>query len=133
MYADGIVTLSSSAKGIQARLSKLEKYWSDWCLNIQKTKEMIFNKVGRNITQKLMFQNNMIDCVSSYKYLGVHLTVSGSFHEARSELHKKALKTYHILRNIFLNLNPGIKTTIHVFESTVKPILLYNVYQNVFG
>lgn len=108
MYADGIVTLSSSAKGIQARLSKLEKYWSDWCLNIQKTKEMIFNKVGRNITQKLMFQNNMIDCVSSYKYLGVHLTVSGSFHAARSELHKKALKTYHILRNIFLNLNPGI-------------------------
>lgn len=55
MYADGIVTLSSSAKGIQARLSKLEKYWSDWCLNIQKTKEMIFNKAGRNITQKLMF------------------------------------------------------------------------------
>lgn len=54
---------------------------------------------------------------------------------ARSELHKKALKTYHILRNIFLNLNPGIKTTIHVFESTVKQILLYNadVYQNVFG
>lgn len=80
---------------------KLEKYWSDWCLNIQKTKEMIFNKAGRNITQKLMFQNNMIDCVSSCKYLGVHLTVSGSFHEARSELYKKALKAYHILRNIF--------------------------------
>lgn len=83
-----VVTLSSSAKGIQARLSKLEKYWSDWCLNIQKTKEMIFNIAGRNITQNLMFQNNMIDCVSSYKYLAVHLTVSGSFNEARSERNK---------------------------------------------
>lgn len=68
----------------------------------------------------------MIDCVSSYKYLGVHLTVSGSFHEARSELYKKALKAYHKLSNDFINLNPGIKTSIHVFDSTVKPILLYN-------
>lgn len=52
------------------------------------TKEMIFNIAGRNITHNLMFQNIMIDCVSSYKYLAVHLTVSGSFNEARSERYK---------------------------------------------
>lgn len=51
---------------------------------------MIFDKAGRYIKQKLMFQDNTIDCVSSYKCLGVNLTVSGSFHEARSELYKKA-------------------------------------------
>lgn len=29
----------------------LKGTWSDWCLNIQKTKEMIFDKAGRNYTE----------------------------------------------------------------------------------
>lgn len=36
------------------------------------------------------------------------------------------LKTYYKLRNDFINLNPGIKTSIYVFYSTIKSILLYN-------
>lgn len=31
------------------------------------------------------------------------------------------------MRNDFINLNPGIKTSTLVFYSTIKPILLYNV------
>lgn len=47
-----------------------DKYCSDWCLNrnVQKTKVMIFKKVGRNITQKLMFQNIMIDCIWKFSW-----------------------------------------------------------------
>lgn len=47
----------------------------------------------------------------------------------------KCVKTYHNWEIFFLNSNPRIKTTIHVFESAVKPILLYNadVNQKVFG
>jgi hypothetical protein len=63
--------------------------------------------------------------VSNYKYVGVLLTTSGSFQAAKSELYKKASKAYHKWRNDFISLNPGIKTSVHVFDSTIKPILLY--------
>jgi hypothetical protein len=42
-----------------------------------------------------------IECVSNYKYLGLHFTASGSFHFAQTELYKKALKAYYKLRKDF--------------------------------
>lgn len=55
---------------LHGKYCMLCKYCSDWCLNIniQKTKVMIFNKAGRNITQKLMFQNNTIDCIWKFSW-----------------------------------------------------------------
>ena len=43
MYADGVVTLSESAAGLQSKLRKLEAYCTDRCLdvNIGKTKIII--------------------------------------------------------------------------------------------
>lgn len=41
------------------------------------------------------------------------------------ELHKKGLKAYFKLRKDFLSLNPGISTSLNVFDHTIKPILLY--------
>ena len=34
MYADDVVILSSSKTGLQEKLGKLEKFCSDWCLQI---------------------------------------------------------------------------------------------------
>jgi hypothetical protein len=56
---------------------------------------LIFNKAGCNIQQKFLFQNSIIDSVSNYKYLGVLLATSGNFQAAKSELYKKASKTYY--------------------------------------
>lgn len=49
LYADDIVLLSESAKGLQFSLNRLHQYCSNWDLqvNINKTKVMIFNKGGR--------------------------------------------------------------------------------------
>ena len=120
--------MSTSAEGLQERISKLEKYCSDWCLNvnIKKTKIITFNKAGRKIQSKFTFQNNNIECVSSYKYLGTYFSASGSFSIGRTELYNKALKAFYKLKKDFLNLMPGIKTSIHLFDHTLKPILLYN-------
>ena len=128
MYADDIVIMSTSAEGLQQRISILEKYCSDWCMkvNIKKTKIMIFNKAGRKIQFKFTFQNSIIECVSSYKYLGTYFSTSGSFTFGRTELYNKALKAFYKLKKDFLNLMPGIKTSVHLFDHTLKPILLYN-------
>lgn len=51
MYADDIVLISESAKGLQNCLNKLSKYCDIWNLsvNIDKSKVIIFNKSGRVI------------------------------------------------------------------------------------
>jgi hypothetical protein len=117
LYADDLVLFSTSAKGLQTRLDKLQKYCKDWCLKVNpnKTKVLVFNKD----------ENKILDCVVNYKYLGLYFSTSCSFSFAQNELHKKALKTYYKLLKDLLTLNPNIKTSLHVFNHTIKPILLY--------
>ncbi len=95
-------------------------------VNIKKTKVLIFNKAGKKIVENFRFQENFLECVSNYRYLGVHFTASGSFNIMRNELYKKALKAYFKLRSDFFSLNPSIKTCLHIFDHTLKPILLFN-------
>ena len=127
LYADDVILLSTSLLGLQTKLDRLKTYCNDWCLNINinKTKVLIFNKAGRHINQKLSFDGREIECVSYYKYLGIHFCASGSFSIAQRELYNKALKSYYKLRKDFLAFGPNIKNSLHVFDHTVKPILLY--------
>jgi hypothetical protein len=41
------------------------------------------------------------------------------------ELYKKSLKGYFKLQKDFLPLSPKPKTSIHIFDHTIKPIALY--------
>lgn len=81
MYADDIVIFFDSSQGLQDRLNMLEKFCNDWCIkvNIKKTKVLIFNKAGRKNSEQFTIQNNLLECVSCYRYLGVYFTASGSF------------------------------------------------------
>ena len=67
MYADDLVILSESAKGLQEKLDKLQNVCNDWCLsiNINKTKVIVFNKTGRLIKHSFTIQKTGIECVSS--------------------------------------------------------------------
>ena len=50
---------------------------------------------------------------------------SGSFTEAIKELYQKGLKAYFKFRKCFEHHEPKIKTLLHVFDHTIKPVLLY--------
>jgi hypothetical protein len=63
--------------------------------------------------------------VNRYKYLGIHFCASGFFYFAQEELYKKALKACFKFSKDQLSLNPTIKTSMHVFDHIIKPILLY--------
>lgn len=80
MYADDIVIFSSSPVGLQNKLNLLEKCCADWGMkvNIKKTKIIIFNKAGRLIKKRFLFANQEVECISNYKYLGIHFTASGT-------------------------------------------------------
>ena len=127
MYADDIVLLSASAKGLQQKLDILEKYCNEWCLtvNLNKTKILIFNKAGRHLKVNFTYKGEMIECVAKCKYLGITFCSSGSFSYAQDELYKKGLKAYFKLCKDFISLGPSPKISVHVFDHTILPILLY--------
>jgi hypothetical protein len=86
----------------------------------------VFNKAGRHFKQKFLFNGNEIECVSQYKYLGIQFWASGSFSPAQKELYSNALKGYYKLRRDFISFGPNVKNSIHVFDHTITPILLYD-------
>jgi hypothetical protein len=63
--------------------------------------------------------------ISISKRLGIWFNNSGSFNFAQNELYQKALKALFKLKSDFLVHNPEVKTSIHVVDHTIKPILLY--------
>ena len=87
MYADDVILLSSSAIGLQQKLNLLQDFCEDWCLsiNIEKTKVLIFNKAGRLVNNhSFVIFGNEVSCTTSYKYLGVLFSASGTFTPAKN-------------------------------------------------
>ena len=127
MYADDLILLSESAEGLQESLNKLQVYCNNWGLevNIKKTKTLIFNNTGKLIPKQFYLNNVPLDNEKTYSYLGVNFNINGNFTDAKQELYNKGLKALFKFKKCFSGQLPKIKTLLHVFDHTVKPVLLY--------
>ena len=127
LYADDVVIMSTSHDGLQHKLNKLQAFCDDWGIevNLSKTKVMIFNKTGKYLRENFLFKNKYLECANRYKYLGITLTPSGSFQEAKHDLYRKALKALFKLKADYVSLGPSIRSSLHIFDHTIKAILLY--------
>ena len=67
----------------------------------------------------------LAECASNYRYLGLEFNSSRSFSFAQKQLYQKALKAFIKLKKDFISLSSNVKSTIHDFDHTIKPILLY--------
>ena len=128
MYADDLVLLSTTEGGLKNCLNKLETYCDKYGLtvNLKKTNIMTFSKSGRQSSTKFFFKNNEIVHVSSYKYLGILFSSTGTFSHCVYDLYKRALKANFKLRKSFGDLHQNVDTMLHLFDHTVKPVLLYS-------
>ena len=71
------------------------------------------------------FNDDRIEVVSEYKYLGVLFSRSGSFLTIKKHIAKQATKAmFHILKKARALLLPIYKQ-LELFDKTIKPILLY--------
>ena len=65
-------------------------------INTDRTKSLVFNSTGRLFPVTFMIDNQLIEKVKQYRYLGVMFNASGpesgSFSDAKEELYKRGLK-----------------------------------------
>ena len=125
MYADDLLILSETNLGLQNSMNKLSSYCNQWGLSVNtaKTKFMI-SKSNIASASKLLFNNEIIEQVFSFKYLGIEFSYDGNNLVSQTDIYKKGLKAYFkLIRS--LNPPPTPAISLHLFDHLVKPILLY--------
>lgn len=129
LWADDLVLLALDQESLQKNIDILSKFCTDWGLsiNIKKTKTVVFGKLHTdNKSPVLILNDTPIACVSNYCYLGITFNESGSFKTAQSELNKKALRATYSLRRTILKSCLSTKSIFKLFDTLIKPILLYS-------
>jgi hypothetical protein len=127
LYADDLVLISTSQKGLQALIDRLASFCEGRGLsvNVEKTKVVVFGSRSM-LKNSLIFRDMKIEQVVSFRYLGLELHQSGSFKVAATTLLESARKATFGLhsRCAALHINdPKLKCKL--FDALVRPILSY--------
>ena len=129
IYADDLLLLSESEKGLQSCLNSLQSYCDSWKLkvNIDKTKVMIFSSGKLDIKSfRFTIFGNEIEIVHKYKYLGIILHYNANLKHAAEHMYQKSLKGIFSLKSKILDfdvMNNPLK--LKLFDTLIRPILTY--------
>ena len=129
LYADDIVLFADRADELQHGLNLLLEYCNKWKLkvNVNKTKVMVFRKGGilpRNLA--FFYNEQQVEIVNKFRYLGITFTVGGSLSEAQITLAGQDQKAIFQLNKYlykFTFLPPRHK--LDLFDKLILPILNY--------
>ena len=120
MYADDLILLSETEKGLQNQIIKLNLFCKNWNLSIntKKTKVMTFNR-GNGITKaKIMSNKTPLDDVKSMKYLGFTISANQcSFAPTLVDLSIKANRAIIALNNAIKLSTLPTKLALKLFYS----------------
>ena len=130
LYADDLVLMSTTEEGLQRNIDKLQDFCTKWGLtiNTNKSKVMTFSKTGRMVKDKFRFVigKDDIEYVNQYKYLGVIFTSNAKFSVAEKNLSMKASRALFSIKQSIFDKTIKPSSILHIFDSLVKPIALYN-------
>ncbi len=127
LYADDTVIFAESPNELQNALDSLHEYCVINKLNVntRKTKVLVFSKGKIRNIPKFTFNNSDLEVVFDYNYLGVTFNYNGRFRLAQKNLYDKASRAMFGLiakcRRLFL----PIDLRLQLFDSVIKPIVLY--------
>ncbi|MES9880358.1 MAG: reverse transcriptase family protein [Sedimenticola sp.] len=103
LYADDQVLFANNPESLQSMLRDVEQYCHTWGLkiNTSKTKTMIFEK-GRHTKFDFSLNNTILETVTSFKYLGIHLFKNGNWFRTQKIIAQHGSLALH---NLFKILN----------------------------
>lgn len=129
LYADDIVILSNTPQGLQEMIDVLCDYCLMWSLkvNLAKSKIVVFRK-GPRISRDLNwhFDNQDIEIVNNYKYLGVDLSYNLSFNKhIKNKLSASKIAINSTWSKYLSNKEISRKSKLKIFDACSKSIMLY--------
>ena len=128
LYADDLVVISPTRKGLQEKLDNLSLFAKDkdLTINTKKSQVMIFNKGGKLLKDQFSIDGNNLEVVPSYTYLGIDIPTNGSFNPGMAQMNSKAKKAMMPLYTTIMQFNIPFQKALKLFQTYVEPILLYN-------
>ena len=129
LFADDMVLFSSTRQGLQNALNSLQNYCNLWALtvNTEKTKCVAFKKGGRvGKRDKWYFDGELLETVTTFKYLGFILSSSGKFAKSIATICDQGRIALFNMKS-FLHKFPhlDLRTKLKVFNCLVIPVLEY--------
>ena len=128
LWADDLVLLALSPAALQENINILVEFCQLMGLdiNINKTKVITFHPPRSKRTHSQFFLGDLpIKNTESYCYLGIVFHQNGSFTAANAELRAKALRALYGLKGSIIKDALSQKSLCILFDSLIKPILLY--------
>jgi len=89
------------------------------------TKICIFKKKKSNCLFKWSINNENVERVDEFWYLGMKCYYTGNLSNAVKALNDQALRAYDQLLHVFSRISCDVKTKLALFDSLVVPIILY--------
>ena len=131
-YSDDAVILGRTAKELQSHLERLERYCQEIELdvNTEKTKVQIFHKgCLPNDDKDFIFtiNNEKIEIVKEFKYLGMILTTQLSFTKHLAMINVKSKTKVAMIFNKLKSLDLTKDLYIRIFDCYVLPSYLYGL------
>ena len=131
-YADDTAVVGLIKNSDDNEYFKCIDFVNNWCkehflkLNVTKTKEIVLDFRRRSCdTVPVTIDDNCVECVDSYKYLGLLMDDKLTFSYHVDCQLKKANKRLYCIRTMKkLNVNPSIIALF--YNMTVPPVLMYS-------
>ena len=98
-YADDLVLLATSQEGLQSRLNLLKTYCEEnkLTVNVSKSKVMRGSKRRKAQSVQLYYDSEPLECVDTFKYLGIEFNNLNNTGRAVEQLCKKAEKARTVI------------------------------------
>ena len=126
MYADDLILFSYTAKGLQTLIDKVVGFCNKWQLTINTIKTKIMVAYKTKIIDVWQIYGKNLEIVKSFCYLGIVIDSIGNFTKAIDRLYIKANRAYFAIKSkINFYTGANVNTLCKLFDSMVKPILLY--------
>lgn len=124
-FADDQVIMANDKDDLEYMARKLQEEYEIWGLEMN-TKKTEYLPVGTQNATKIMLENNQeVEVVSEYTYLGVKFDSSGSDNREIRHRINQAKKIIGCLNSIFWNTFIGKKRKYSIYNTMIKSNLLY--------
>ena len=132
-YADDTVILGLVKDNDDSDYLETVSYVADWCkdncldLNVTKTKEMLFDfRRNKPEVTNIQIDNSEVECVKSYKYLGVNIESNVKWDSHVHSQIKKANQRLYFVRCL-RRLSVDVRLINLCYNSLISSVLLYAV------